>query len=102
MIEVQSTSTSGTVTTFLFNDHPQRRINFFGEFDVKLPIITTSTNTVEFGTIGVLGSSIPLYLYNGAQATVADLVTTTGGIIKCFYDRTNNRLQALGVAPATT
>lgn len=100
MLEVQSVTTSGTITTFNFNDHPQRRNFFFGGFWVKVPAIattsTTSSNTVEFATLGILGSNLPLYLYNGDQATLGDLETTGPGIILCFYDRTTNRLQAMG------
>lgn len=100
MIEVQSVTTSGTVTTFNFNDHPQRGAFFFGGFWAKLPAITTTTttssNTVEFATLGVSGSNLPLYLYNGDQATLGDLETSGPGIILCFYDRTTNRLQAMG------
>ena len=94
-IEVQSVSSAGTVTTFGFNAHANRG-NFFGGFYVKVPQnVATSTNTVEFSTIGVAGSNIPLYLYNGTQATVAQLVTSGGGILLCFYDRSANRLQLL-------
>ncbi len=100
MLEVQSVTTNGTVTTFSFNDHPQRGAFFYGGFWVKVPAIATTTatatNTVEFATLGVSGSSLPLYLYNGTQATLGDLVTTGPGIILCFYDRTTNRLQAMG------
>ena len=105
MIEAQSVSEAGTVTTFQFNDHPQRRGNFFGGFWVKLPIVdatTGGTNTVEFATTGTFGSNVPLYLYSGVQATKADLATTSGGILLCFYDRVSNRLQAIGLSPATT
>lgn len=103
MIEAISVnqSTTPAVTTFYFNDHPQRRGNFFGGFWVKLPTTAgqTETNTVEFATEGTLGSNLPLYLYNGDIATVAD-IETSGGILLCFYDRTTNRLQAIGIGPA--
>lgn len=94
-IEVQSVSSVGTVTIFSFNAHANRG-NFFGGFFIKVPQnIATSTNTVEFATIGVNGSNLPLKFYNGTAVTVADLVTTGGGILLCFYDRSANSIQLL-------
>lgn len=96
-----SETTTPAVATFYFNDHPQRRGNFFGGFWVKLPSTEelTVTSTVEFATQGVSGSNKALYLYNGDIATIGD-ITTSGGIILCFYDRTTDKLQAIGVSPA--
>ena len=98
-LEVKSITTSGTTTTFNFNDHPQRRIAFDGGFWVKLPATDalTQTNTVEFATLGILGSIIPVYVFGGRQATVADIKTTTGGVVECYYDASNNRLQLIGL-----
>lgn len=98
MIEVQSVTSSTTLVTFNFNDHPQRRANFFGGFWVKMPSTAglTGTAKVEFATLDSLGSNVPVYLYNGNQATALDL-STTGGVLLCFYDRTTNRLQVIGV-----
>lgn len=100
MLEVQSVTTSGTVTTLNFNDHPQRGAFFYGGFWVKVPAIastsSTSGYTIEFATLGVSGSNLPLYLYNGDQATVGDMETDGPGILLCFYDRTTNRLQTVG------
>lgn len=99
MLEVQSAvqgTSPSTVTTFYFNNHPQRNINFFGSFYVKIPQNTatmTQDNTVEFATLDVLGSNIPLYLFDGSQATVGDIATTGNGIMLCFYDKVSNRLQ---------
>lgn len=101
MLEVQSITEGtapSTVTTFNFNDHAQRRINFFGEFSVKIPQNTstlTQTNTVEFATLGLVGSNIPVVTFEGTPATVEDFSTLGGGIRKCWYDRTNNRLQLM-------
>ena len=97
MLEVQQITDAtlpATTTTFYFNEHPQRNAYFFGGFFVKVPstAAATDTNTVEFATLGVAGSNLPLYNYNGDQATVSD-ITTTGGVLLCFYDKTNNRLQ---------
>lgn len=97
MLEVQRIADAtlpAATTTFYFNAHPQRTVNFFGGFFVKVPDTSgaTGTNTVEFATEGVPSSNLPLYNYDGSQATVDD-ITTTGGVLLCFYDRTNNRLQ---------
>ena len=106
MIEVQSVTTSGTIATFNFNDHPQRRGNFFGGFWVKVPAITTTTTTaaytIEFATLGVTGSNVKLYFYGGTQATLGDLETDTGGVMLCFYDAVNGRLQVIGLNDTTT
>lgn len=103
MLEVQSVTNTTTLATFNFNDHPQRGSNFFGGFWVKMPSTAglTGTAKVEFATLGVLGSNLPVYLYNGNQATALDL-STLGGILLCFYDRTTNRLQVIGLPPAAT
>ena len=99
MLEVQSVTdaTLPANTTMLnFNDHPQRRINFFGGFFVKVPqdlTTATQTNLVQFATLDVPGSNIPLYLFDGTQAQVSDIATTGNGIMLCFYDRVSNRLQ---------
>ena len=98
MLEVQSVTEAGTVTTLNFNDHPQRTAYFYGGFWVKIPVLsagTTGTNTVEFATLGQSGSNIPLYYYGGDKVPKSGLITTTGGVILCFYDRTSNRLQII-------
>lgn len=101
MLEVQSITAAvapATVTTFNFNDHPQRRTQFFGEFSVKVPQNTTTltqSDTVEFATMGNPGSNIPVVTFAGTPATVADFATQGGGIRKCWYDITNNRLQLM-------
>lgn len=88
MLEVQSVTTNGTVTTLNFNDHPQRKAFFYGGFWVKVPAITStsaiSAYTIEFAKLGVSGSNLPLYLYNGSSATVGDMATTGPGILLCF------------------
>ena len=106
MLEVQSIEqapTPGTVTTFNFNDHPQRRMaNFFGGFWVKVPQNTTAltaTNTIEFATIGDSSSRVPLYKFDGSPATMADFVTTGGGVRLCFYDKVSNRVMIVGYVP---
>lgn len=98
MMEAQTIIKSDGVVTFNFNDHPQRRINFFGGFWAKIPTTAglDGNAKVEFATLGLLGSNLPLYLYNGNQATALDL-STTGGILLCFYDVTTNKLQAIGI-----
>lgn len=98
MIEVQTITKTDELVTFNFNDHPQRRADFFGGFWVKMPT-TAGLNgnaKVEFATLGMFGSNLPVYLYNGNQATALDL-STTGGVLLCFYDKTTNRLQVIGV-----
>ena len=99
MLEVQRVeppATGSTVTKFVFNNHPQRGYNFFGGFFVKVPqnlTTLTDTNTVAFATDGVSDAPVPLVLYDGSTATVADIVTSGGGIMLCFYDRASNSLR---------
>lgn len=98
---LQSTgnSTNGTITTFSFNDHPYRQTNrFLGGFWIKIPDNTTTltqTNTVQFDTVGIGGSAVPVYKRNGNQALVSDLASTGPSIHLCFYDRDNNRVQII-------
>lgn len=97
MLEVQTITESpspATVTYFNFNNHPQRNQQFYGGFFVKVPDLSsaTSTNSIEFATLDVSGSNTPLYLYDGTKAKISD-ITTTGGIMLCFYDKVNNKLQ---------
>lgn len=97
MLEVQSVADAtlpATTTYFKFNDHPQRRMNFYGAFFVKVPDLSTytTTNTVVFKTEDIAASEKTLYLYDGSPATIED-IATTGGILMCFYDSTTGKLQ---------
>ena len=96
-LEVVATSESGTVTTYSFNNHPFRQTNrFYGGFFVKFPsAIDTSTNTVQFNTVGVSGSSLPVYTAAGDELAVTDLVSSGPQIRLFFYDRDSNRIQIL-------
>ena len=91
-IESTSVTSDGTNTTVSFNPH-QNGDNFFGGFWVKIgQNVATSTEHLQFETTGVVGSTIPVYLQTGVQATVADIVTSGGGIFLLFYDKDNNRV----------
>lgn len=97
-IEVTNVNTVGTITTFSFNNHPLRQTNrFAGGFWIKFPnaVTETDTNTVQFETQGVGGSTVPVYSSNGAQLTVADLTSTDQAIHLFFYDRDSNRVQLI-------
>ena len=91
-------TTSGNNTTFSFNDHPYRQTHrFYGGFFVKIPQVneTTAGNLVFFDTQGVGGSTVPVYLYSGAQATIANFTSSISQVRLCFYDRDNNRVQLI-------
>ena len=99
MLQVQNvdeTSITGT-TLFKFNNHPQRNINFFGGFFVKVPQnlseLTSQSNEVAFVTIDSNETPTKLYLYDGTVAKISDIGTTGGGIMLCFYDRMDGKLQ---------
>lgn len=98
MLESIGVTTNGTVTTIKFNDHPQRRINFFGGFFVKITQDTSaiaSTNTVVFQTGDDTSTAIPVKLFDGDDATMAYFSTIGGGVALMFYDVVNNRLQLI-------
>lgn len=97
-IQSVNTSTTGTVTTFSFNNHPYRQSNkFYGGFFVKFPnpITETSTNTVKFDTAGVGGSSVDVYNYMGDALTISDLTSSAQTVRLFFYDRDANRVQLI-------
>lgn len=94
-VESNSSNEDGTTTSFIFENHRLIETGFSGGFWVRLnQVVTTGTNVVQFTITG--GSTLPLYLSNGEQATLADVETTGGGVFLCFYDRNANRLQLIG------
>lgn len=97
-LEAVSVTSDGTNTTIAFNPHPYRMTNrFFGGFWVKIPqAITSNGQPIQFTTIGETGSTVPVYLANGTQATTGAIVSTGPGVYLCFYDRDNNRVQIIG------
>ncbi len=85
----------GTNLVISFSPHAYLGANWTGGFWVKvLGTVATGSQPVFFATTGTAGSQVPLYLYNGSQATAADLATTGNGIIMCFWDAAASRLQA--------
>lgn len=96
-IEAVSVTSDGTNTTVAFNAHPfVQTNNFFGGFWIKIAqAVTTSTEPLQFTTVGVTGSTVPVYLTNGTQATVASIASTGPAIYLAFYDRDNNRVQLI-------
>lgn len=94
-----SLETIGAVEMLVVTFAPHRELNrnWSGEFDVLIDgAVATGAQPVVFRTAGVTGY-VPLSLYSGPQATAAALQTTTGGIVKCFYNRDSDRLQLMGV-----
>lgn len=97
-IQSVAETTSGTNTTFSFNSHPYRQTNkFYGGFFVKIPKVdaTEMGNAVYFDTVGVGGSAVPVYLYSGGQATIANFSSSGPQVRLCFYDRDNDRVQIM-------
>lgn len=90
-------SIGGTDTLVVeFNPHLALNADWSGAFWVNITqAVATGAQPVVFSTIGEQGYT-PLYMYGGSQATAADLVTTTGGIIMCFFDYATRRLQLVG------
>jgi hypothetical protein len=96
-LEATGVSSDGTNTTVTFNSHPFVLTgSFFGGFWIKISqAVTTSTEPLQFTTSGVSGSTVPVYLASGTQATVADIASTGPAIYLAFYDRDNNRVQLI-------
>lgn len=95
-IEAVSVVSDGTTTTISFNPCSYLGNDFYGGFWVKIPqAVTTSTEPVQFTTVGVSNSTVPVYLSSGTQATVADFVSTGPAIYLAFHDKDNNRVQLI-------
>ncbi len=97
LLGVPSLETIGAVETLVLTFQPHRALNdsWSGAFFVEIPsAVVTGAQPVIFRTAGVTGY-VPLYLFNGVQATAASLTTTTGGVVMCFYNRDTNRLQLM-------
>lgn len=97
LLGVPSLETIGAVETLVitFQPHLALNANWSGGFFVEISsAIVTGAQPVVFRTQGLTGYT-PLYLYDGVQATAADLTTTTGGIVMCFYSKDNDRLQLI-------
>lgn len=94
-IEATSVTSDGTNTTVSFNPHTNTN-SFFGGFWVKIPqVVATSAEPLQFSTVGIANSTVPVYLNTGAQATVANIASTGQSIYLCFYDRDSNRVQLI-------
>ena len=96
-IEATSVTSDGTNTTVTFNSHPLVQTGrFFGGFFFKIAqAVTTSTEPLYFTTSGVQNSTVPIYLANGTQATVASIASTGPAVYEAFYDSDNNRVQLI-------
>lgn len=95
-LEAVSVVSDGTNTTVNFNPYNIPTNTFFGGFWVKIPrAVTTSTEPLQFSTIGVSNSTVSVYLANGTQATVANIASTGPAIYLVFYDRDNKRVQLI-------
>lgn len=56
--------------------------------------ITSGIQPVVLTTRGS-GSIKPLYLFSGIQATAAELETSGDGVLLCFYNASNGKLQTI-------
>lgn len=99
LIEAVSVVENGTTTTINFNNHPYRQSNrFYGGFFIKIAQDTTTltqTNNVEFATVGIGGSNLPLYSVTGTQVQISELASTGPAIFLIFYDKDSNRIQLI-------
>lgn len=97
LLGVPSLETIGAVETLVitFQPHKELNANWSGAFFVEISnAIVTGAQPVVFRTQGVTGYA-PLMLFNGVQATSAALTTTTGGIVMCFYNKDDDKLQLM-------
>ena len=92
-IESTSITESATLVTFNFNPTFLVSSRFSGLIAVRIDEVpTTTTLPVNFNVPSIAGTSIPVTLLGGTQATGADLEE---GIHLLFYDRFNGVLQLL-------
>jgi len=93
---VNVTRADGNIT-ISFNPHQYRFTNrFYGNFNVYIPqAISNNGDALKFDTVGVPGSSVPVYKADGTQATDADITSTGLAVYTCFYNRDNNRVQLM-------
>ena len=95
-IQSIAVNTVDNVTTVTFNNHPYVQDRFAGGFWVKIAqTIAPGTDVVQFTTSGVPNSTVPLYLYDGTQATAANIASTGKGVHLCFYDSDSKQLQLI-------
>lgn len=87
-------SVEGGNLVITFNQHLFDE-GWAGAFLVDITAPISGAQPVVFATNGIAGST-PLYKYGGAQAIGTDIVTTTGGVLMCFYNSDTKRLQLLG------
>lgn len=91
-----SAAIDGANLVISFQPHAYLGTNWTGGFWVKVTgAVVTGAQPAFFATVGQSNSQTPLYLFNGSQATAADLVTTGPGIFLCFWDASSQRLQML-------
>lgn len=93
---VQVTRADGKITVS-FNPHRYRFTNnFYGEFDIYIPqAISGNGDVLQFDTLGIAGTTVPVYKADGTQAADTDIAGTGLGVYKCFYNRDNNRVQLM-------
>lgn len=95
-LEASSVTTDGTNTTVNFPAYQILNGSFYGGFWIKIPQeITTSTKPLQFSTLGVSNSTVPVYLSNGTQATAASIASTGPAVYLVFYDRDNKKVQLI-------
>lgn len=101
LLGTPSVDTASGNLVISFNPHRALNENWAGGFYVEIagPIVT-GAQPVVFATRGIAGTT-PLYFFSGVQVTAADLVTTTGGVLHCFYNSNTGRLQLVGIATPT-
>lgn len=98
LLGVPSLETIGAVETLVINFQPHKMLNanWSGLFLVEISgVVAPGTQPVVFRTVGQQVYS-PLYTYNGIQALSTQLVTTTGGVVMCMYNKDTGRLQLMG------
>ena len=92
-IETASITENTTAVVYNFNQSHAVNPRFSGLIAVRVDETpTTTTLPVSFNVPSIAGTTIPLTLVGGTQATGADLVE---GIHIVFYDRQNGVLQLI-------
>lgn len=97
-LETVGVELTTSAETFSFNSHHNIGMNFQGLFAVKVSGTPTAPGTavpINFTTIGVNGSTVPVYTASGAALTTANW--PGNGVYLFWYDRTTNITRLMSV-----
>lgn len=91
-IETNSVNVTTDRVTFAANTNQ----SFYGRYNGLVAFkIANTTPDATTGTLPVYINEMPLRVFGGASATASDIIGT--GILLCWYDSSENLLQAINL-----